>query len=79
MSDSTTLKDLLTLWEDGTIPRGGKGEVIREFNARFGFQANDTFLATLKGRKTPTPLQMEFLQEIVPRYYSYYRSRKVTA
>lgn len=66
------VNELRKLWMDGSIKRSGKSELITLFNQRFGFRGNDTFLNCLNGKKDPTPLQLEFLDEVIRKYWVMY-------
>ncbi len=71
-----TIDELRKLWEDGTIPRAGKSEMISLFNSRFGFTGNDSFRLRIKGLREATPAQEDFLNQYIPIYWNKYNAKR---
>lgn len=59
-------------WEDGTIPKTAKGELISSYVTEFGYESPNRFHFLLKGKVQPTPREYDFLIESITHYWNFY-------
>ncbi len=66
-------KALIAKWEDGSIPKGAKTELITKFQKHFGFtQKSSVFTSLMAERSQPTPDQHQFLSDGINAYWDFY-------
>lgn len=70
---------LIEHWEDGSIPKKAKGELIKKFHEHFSYKHNSNTFAELMAKKQqPTPDQDLYLTQMVTQYWNFYNQHALT-
>ncbi len=69
----TLAEKTIKQWEDGSIPRRAKSELIKKFHERFGYTHNsNTFAELIAKKQQPTPDQDKYLTDTIQEYWNFY-------
>ena len=64
---------LVQKWEDGSIPKKAKGELVQKFNHEFGYTTkSNAFNELILKKAQPTPDQYQFLLDQITFYWAFY-------
>lgn len=76
-----TIAEIRKMYHDRSIPRRAKTEIIQKFLKEFGYNNNQRLKMRLKpgSMELPTPDEFAWLEETIPRYYSYYTQNQIPA
>lgn len=70
-------EQLIERWEDGSIPKRAKGELIKKFHEQFDYKSN-TFAQLMAKKQQPTPDQDLYLTQMVTQYWNFYNQHALT-
>ncbi|MGM9508566.1 hypothetical protein ACS5NO_12590 [Larkinella sp. GY13] len=64
---------LIEKWEDGSIPKKAKGELVKKFNLQFHYTpTSNAFNELILKKAQPTPDQYQFLLDQITYYWAFY-------
>lgn len=72
--------DLVKMWNDGSINKRAKGELMLKFHRQLGYtDTSNTFGELIRGQVSPTPDQLTLMRTLITEYWNFYNPKHVQA